>query len=951
MDAGTSSKPRGRGFPNRGHGVIVASLLVAAVIWWWTTLKRSPQSETEIQLSEIFDDLRRTERNDSRPFIWLARLETWPAPFPRVASAILGDPDYRGAYDIEQLGEPAIPLLMEAVASDGSPAVRTTVIEALASLEAYEAVPLIIERLLDDRSPEVRETAARAFRWELQDASAVPSLLEALSEDREPSVRAAAAAALDEPDDGEVVAGLIHALNEDKDATVRTAAADALGGPTRPEALVALTRAARSDASVEVRTAAVRALAWSGLPEALQPVLDALRESEAREVRLAAAESLASLENTNAIPALLPVMAGDPDDEIRGAAAVSVAALRGNGVASAMVAAFKSEQAAVARVRMMEALWRLDEPVARDTFVGAMREDPATEVRRAALEQFRYASGARWALPFVIEVLQGDPEPDLRRQAAEALAAIGGPEIVEALTNSLRSESSSEIRQGAALALGSSGTNTALPLLIALATASDTDKGLRSSAAQALGELGFIEALPPLLATLKEVSKNPSLPEPAGMETRSVTYPMGLPPFNRYQFYSLRDAPAGAIDSLLARGYTRRGALTPAQQRLMEEARAALLEILRGNYDGEAREAAARSLGFCGDATTADTLMTLLAEGESLSLAPAILEGLARLGDPRVFSAVTNVLGRDPETTAQAIQTLARLGVREGAPLLVPHLDSGRPAQRASVARALGLLGGPGQVPALSNILSNDRSAEVREACALALGCIGDRQAVEVLIRTLQDRNETVREQAIWALGHIGVKEAVPALLEVLNDTDSRVSFVAAWALVEVGDSSVIPALKRMLDHKDPLVQLGAAASLTFFDCADSCDELKEALGAKDGWQRYAGVMGLVRLGNGEARQILADYDAGSGPVFEALVERAREGSGAGVFAPCLLERDRDLRLYTIHALRFFDDPACLDVLAAACRDPDDEVREQAVLTHRRLLRRHPATIRRSAGR
>ena len=81
------------------------------------------------------------------------------------------------------------------------------------------------------------------------------------------------------------------------------------------------------------------------------------------------------------------------------------------------------------------------------------------------------------------------------------------------------------------------------------------------------------------------------------------------------------------------------------------------------------------------------------------------------------------------------------------------------------------------------------------------LGRSRNNQAVDGLISALNDEDEDVRESAAYALGNIGDKVAVEALVKALTwDQDSWVRASAAEALAHIGDRSVLPALKDALE-------------------------------------------------------------------------------------------------------------------------------------------------------
>lgn len=132
-----------------------------------------------------------------------------------------------------------------------------------------------------------------------------------------------------------------------------------------------------------------------------------------------------------------------------------------------------------------------------------------------------------------------------------------------------------------------------------------------------------------------------------------------------------------------------------------------------------------------------------------------------------------------------------------------------------------------------------------RRYVVLALGRLGDRQAVPVLRRTLQEPasgdDSPTRIYAVWALGALGDEAALPELLQAashadaglrkaamhalgsfrdpatrtaltgaLGDTTADVRWNAALALARRGDSAAVPVLREMLDR----AQLGTVGGL-----------------------------------------------------------------------------------------------------------------------------------------
>ncbi len=97
----------------------------------------------------------------------------------------------------------------------------------------------------------------------------------------------------------------------------------------------------------------------------------------------------------------------------------------------------------------------------------------------------------------------------------------------------------------------------------------------------------------------------------------------------------------------------------------------------------------------------------------------------------------------------------------------------------------------------------------VRTKAAEALGKMGDRRAVEPLIKLLSDRYYNVRGSAAWALGELGDRRAVEPLLSAFKEAVNEWRYYrfygeqALEALGKLGDPSTVAHLIPFLGHKD----------------------------------------------------------------------------------------------------------------------------------------------------
>ncbi len=82
---------------------------------------------------------------------------------------------------------------------------------------------------------------------------------------------------------------------------------------------------------------------------------------------------------------------------------------------------------------------------------------------------------------------------------------------------------------------------------------------------------------------------------------------------------------------------------------------------------------------------------------------------------------------------------------------------------RHEAVRRLEVIGDPAAAPELARLVTEDKSPFVRAAAARALGKLGSPEGVPALTRALEDPAFHVRQAAIWSLGEIGAA-AAPAL-------------------------------------------------------------------------------------------------------------------------------------------------------------------------------------------
>ena len=271
---------------------------------------------------------------------------------------------------------------------------------------------------------------------------------------------------------------------------------------------------------------------------------------------------------------------------------------------------------------------------------------------------------------------------------------------------------------------------------------------------------------------------------------------------------------------------------------------------------------------------------------------------------------------------------------------------------RREAVIALGKIGDPQAVQALSQAF-DDIDSDVRGEATTALGKIGNLQAIEVLVQVVNDPNSHVRRQAVTALGNIKNNSQVLELLtQILYDSHFDVRWRAAAALGNIGNSQAVESLISSLDHPDDDVRREAFAALgevsNFIAVTTLIDFLNRETNSKDRkW--ISAAIGRVKwtteslkgLRNGQVLedliQALADSDAYVVRWIVIALGKLRHPKAVDPLISTLKHHNRDVRKHAAVALGKLRHPKAVDPLISTLRDRSNEVREQAVVALERI--------------
>jgi len=181
-----------------------------------------------------------------------------------------------------------------------------------------------------------------------------------------------------------------------------------------------------------------------------------------------------------------------------------------------------------------------------------------------------------------------------------------------------------------------------------------------------------------------------------------------------------------------------------------------------------------------------------------------------------------------------------------------------------------------GDVEELIAALNYERDPEVRAEAALALGKLGEAEAMKPLISTLSDdEDETVRSAAAEAIGQICTADAVEPLMHALEDESEDVRETSKSALVLCSDAAVNSLYEALGSENEDLRQ-SVVEVFSLMDSSVSLD-LAKLLINSDGNIRSGAYDALVMIGSPAIPYIIEAVKETSKVVFNDEVFIASE--------------------------------------------------------------------------
>ena len=225
-----------------------------------------------------------------------------------------------------------------------------------------------------------------------------------------------------------------------------------------------------------------------------------------------------------------------------------------------------------------------------------------------------------------------------------------------------------------------------------------------------------------------------------------------------------------------------------------------------GDTRGMVRLGFAEALGVVGE-NAADPLMEALANHPNVVVQRAAAKTLTLIGDPKSIPVLLNSFLHDEDQVVRnsSIGALARMGETVVPELLeiIANNDHDETI-KGHAAWALAFIGVKAKEQIYAAIDSN--SDDLRSAVVGAILKIAEEEPEEraftLLINSLQDSAISVRSEAAAAVGNLGYKPAIPILVQLLDNSEIESRKSAALALMKIKDTSSIKILESAMQKE-----------------------------------------------------------------------------------------------------------------------------------------------------
>ena len=321
-----------------------------------------------------------------------------------------------------------------------------------------------------------------------------------------------------------------------------------------------------------------------------------------------------------------------------------------------------------------------------------------------------------------------------------------------------------------------------------IAALNNENGDVRALAAEALGRIGDPQAIGPLLDVhFRDPYRKSLLPAP---DDPRYDYILGM---GKEEEYPVREAAGAALERF-------------------EDARA-VQSFVTALMNEEMLGFALGKLVKIGSAAVESLGATL--KDERWNVRAKVVEALGNIANPRAVEPLILALKDEQwNVRGHAAEALGKIPDPRAVEPLIHALKDEEWVVRMYTAEALGKIADPRALDSL-NIALKDENISVRNSAQSAWRIVrAKNRPIEPLIIALRNEQPSIRGEAAVALGEIGNEQALEPLILALKDEYWSVRSKAAKALGEIGDIRAVESLKNTLEDEVRLVSEAANIAL-----------------------------------------------------------------------------------------------------------------------------------------
>jgi len=356
---------------------------------------------------------------------------------------------------------------------------------------------------------------------------------------------------------------------------------------------------------------------------------------------------------------------------------------------------------------------------------------------------------------------------------------------------------------------------------------------------------------------------------------------------------------------------------------------------------------AAKALGYIGNAQAAGILQKALTEAAP-SLRPAAAnacllcaEGLLKQKQRdqalALYDTVREAGVPKHVVMAATLQAIVARG-DEGIPLLVEEFSSDDEARFRNAIHAARSLGG-----GVSGVLiaQFDKQPAARQVpILLALGDLGDKEALPTIQKAAKTGTGEVRAQGIRLLATFGDASVVPMLFDAADDSDESIAQAARATLAAVQSDGVDAAIVKMLDAGDART-LELSIELAGQRCISSAaPALLKMADDSEASVRLPAINALgTTIGLDDLPQLLTRMTAEKTPEETSAVKKAIQVACARMpdreacaeqLSQAMSSAPTDVKIFLLEQLAAVGGAKSLATVVAAARSQEDAIQDAA---------------------